>query len=336
MVAGVTKYTVSGLATGNSYSFRVRAYTQVSTSEYSNALKIGYLPSAVGLLRTINTPYSLKQVAISRDGAFLLWQGTNCLPLISSWSGTEVSRWNVAPFSSFAVQATDSLIAASGSVGVFRWAWSQSGDRSSMIGYSNCNLCGFSRGGSVLAGTSPSGVTLWVFPPGTQSRTLPLDSALAAAFSPDGSLVAGISRSVIRVWSVASGSPVFSIPTPGTGNSAITFAVDGGRFYSGGTDGWIRAWDGATGSAQGAWDVSAPVTSLVVRPDGMTILSSGETTGAIREWDVSDGSLIQTLEGSGSRVTCLTSGLGGRLLAAVSADAKAHLWSFGGHWWVAP
>ncbi|MFI6093996.1 hypothetical protein ACIA8G_00470 [Lentzea sp. NPDC051213] len=165
----------------------------------------------------------------------------------------------------------------------------------------------FNPDGSVLAlGTAEGEVRLWR-PAAAEWIGAPLrtgdrfirDGVGGLAFHPDGrTLAVGLQGSEVALFDTATGDrirgwgigsdPFDDDERPG---AAVLFGRDGNSVVTASTDGTIRFWDPATGSALGApldahvvADSSGLSPALALSDDGKTLVSAG-IEGTLRFWD---------------------------------------------------
>ncbi|MBF2049298.1 MAG: serine/threonine protein kinase [Elainella sp. C42_A2020_010] len=78
---------------------------------------------------------------------------------------------------------------------------------------------------------------------------------------------------------------------------------------------------------------SAPVRSVVLNPDGKTLISAGEERDSLQQrypikvWDIANQRVSQTLDGHTDVIQSLSLSNDGQLLASGGRDAQIHLWN---------
>jgi WD40 repeat protein len=114
------------------------------------------------------------------------------------------------------------------------------------------------------------------------------------------------------------------------GDSCHVLAVspDGRRAFTGGTDGFVRVWDAATGAALGRFEpgVGKDIQGIAVSPDGSLAVARTAGGGAYL-WDVPKGRLIQELEGNTGDSRAVAFSPDGKHAVTGSGGGKILLWS---------
>jgi len=152
------------------------------------------------------------------------------------------------------------------------------------------------------------------------------------SFSPDGTMMAfGCASGLILVVNPETGATIGRFPGHQKGVRAVRFDPGGGRFFSVGDDGTLRAWDLATGRNQVLARVSSPIWSLAVDPRGRR-LSIGETQAqrkqeqAVRVWDLATLREDHRLRGHTGPISSLAYSADGTRLASASYDGTIRVW----------
>jgi WD40 repeat protein len=136
---------------------------------------------------------------------------------------------------------------------------------------------------------------------------LPTGPAVSVALSPDGKTVVTAGDGMLHVYSAATGRNTsalgYSFPggpnlpaVPGLGVWCAVYTPDGKHVISGGTDGYLRWWDTATGknTAGQTTGIAVPSLKVTISPDGKTVASWSPGQKEFRLWDVARGTSTQT------------------------------------------
>jgi WD40 repeat protein len=222
----------------------------------------------------------------------------------------------------------------------------------------------FSPDGRLLA-TGGADVRLWS-PVTGQPVGMPLDTpgtgSAGLAFSPDGTLLAAADTSGdVQLWHVATrqpaGAPLKASPIPGaarapelspaagTSGQQVAFSADGTLIASGGSDGYARVWDVATGRPAGHPIAVDPYTAIrrtslnygvnavAFSPAGR-LLATAAANGYVRLWNPATGTAVGR-----PMLTAAAPGFGGpdahgiafspdgKMLATAGTAAGVQLWS---------
>lgn len=121
----------------------------------------------------------------------------------------------------------------------------------------------------------------------------------------------------VRSWSASQGKPIQS----------IALSPDNKYIYSGGSDGWLKAWSWS-GDSLWSTNTGANIWSLDASPDGEKILTAG-TALPVSVW-TSDGRLIKNCFGHLSENYHVTWSQNGAYFASSSWDKTAKIWDKNG------
>ena len=336
--ANVKTYTDENLIYGETYIYRVKAYTLINNSAYSNEKSIQVI---------ISTPGNLTATQVSDTGVKLDWQdsctfesgfrierktGTGSFQQIvevgsnvTSYTDNNLSVDFSYTFRALAFTQTNQS-AYSNEVGI-EWGFIQFLTLSGHNGY--VSSVAFSPDGSLIAsGSWDNTIKIWRVSDGSLMLTLSghSDDVCSVVFSPDGSLLAsGSSDETIKIWRVSDGSLVRTL-SEGTPNiTKVAFSPDGSLIASG-IYKTIKLWRVSNGSlVRTLSGHSSMVNSVAFSPDG-SLLASGSNDETIRICRVSDGSLVRTISEYEYYIYTLAFSPDGVLIASGSVCGTPKVW----------
>jgi len=132
----------------------------------------------------------------------------------------------------------------------------------------------------VVTSGSDGSIRIWDPATGRQQRTITHGRWVAAvALSPGGeSLAACIFDDTVRLWDAATGKERFKLPghgqTGGNGNTEVKFSADGERFFSFGSDMFLRAYDVRTGRILAEHAIRPGGVEIEVGEDGRPLVNN--------------------------------------------------------------
>jgi WD40 repeat protein len=106
----------------------------------------------------------------------------------------------------------------------------------------------------------------------------------------------------------------------------LAWGSNGSRLWTGGKDGTVRIWDGATGKPLPVvWRHGGPVTAVALSPNGSRVLSAS-ADGTARVRDARDGTAVASLVGHTGAVTSAAFSPDGLRVVTTSRDGTARVW----------
>lgn len=151
------------------------------------------------------------------------------------------------------------------------------------------------------------------------------------AVSPDGKIVIAGQCCSTHVWDVATGKILLRLPGHESDHGwspdvSFAFGAGGKTFFSGGSDGWVRRWDAATGRELARYKgCGYSYHAVAVSPDGKTVAAGGQDH-LIHLWDVRTGRPVVEIAGHRRPVKTLDLAPDGNILATAGEDGTVRLW----------
>ncbi|WP_203878941.1 WD40 repeat domain-containing protein [Planobispora takensis] len=158
------------------------------------------------------------------------------------------------------------------------------------------------------------------------------------AFSPaDGGRLALPAWRAVSIVEAGAGQRVLSLTTGKHNVDSVAYSPDGKLIAAGVSDGTVRVWRVADGTAAHTLRVHAPmaysegepvgrVTGLAFAPSGR-FLASGGWDGVVKIWRAADGALLREVEPGRGVVHALAWSADDTRLAVAAHDGVAQLWS---------
>ncbi|MBN2506368.1 MAG: hypothetical protein JXQ71_06710 [Verrucomicrobia bacterium] len=146
-------------------------------------------------------------------------------------------------------------------------------------------------------------------------------------FSPNGQILASASADqTVRLWDVATRRSRWVSRRLPQEVWRVCFAPDGGRLFSGSSDGWIYRWspDAPQGTAD-VWCSQAGLKTMTVAPEGKQF--GGIRQGSVCLGQTGDGALASPLPELGTNNTCLLFSSDGQSLFAGTQSGEVQVWS---------
>jgi len=341
----VTTWNDSQIETSNTYSYRIKAYTELNYSDYSEIINVRYIITDANIQRTLTGhSHKVHNISISSDGQILA---------SGSWDGT-VKLWNIndgsliftlpsqpAEVLAMALSPDGQIIATS--IGLENtiklWDANNGNLLNTLTHTSYIRGLAFSPNGQILAsGSNDHTIKLWNVSNGTYIRTLVGHSSGvdAVSFSQDGQYIAsGSTDYTSKIWNVSSGSLITTLVGHSVWVNSVAFSPDGEMLVSGSYDDTAKLWDIASSNLLHTYTGhSGNVYGVAFSPDKFTIAScSGD--GKIKLWRI-DGNILTTLSGHNDEIFSVAFTPNNKILASGSFDYTIKLWTLISGWRIIP
>jgi len=334
------------IETSNTYSYRIKAYTELNYSDYSEIINVRYIITDATLQRTLTGhSHNVHNISISSNGQILA---------SGSWDGT-VKLWNINDESlifTLPAQSADVLAMAlspdgqiiATSIGIENtiklWNATNGNLINTLTGHTSyIRSLAFSPDGQILAsGSNDQTIKLWNVSNGTNIRTLigHTDGVDAVSFSQDGQYIASGSHDyTCKIWNVSSGSLINTLVGHSVWVSSVAFSPDGNMLVSGSYDDTAKLWDIASSNLLHTYTGHSDyVYGVAFSPDKFTIASCS-ADGMIKLWRI-DGNILTTLSGHNDEIISVAFTPNNKILASGSFDNTIKLWSLISEWEIIP
>jgi WD40 repeat protein len=156
-------------------------------------------------------------------------------------------------------------------------------------------------------------------------------AATRVAITPDGRLLLSASLDgTIKCWELTSSREVSTFSRHTDGVCDVAAGADG-RPYSAGLDGFVWAWDPDTGEPIGWYATSSRGLSSLALSADAAVLAAGGLNGLVYVWNNASRKPLRELgDGHAAAIEGLAFNRDGSVLASVSRDATARLWTADG------
>jgi WD40 repeat protein len=147
----------------------------------------------------------------------------------------------------------------------------------------------FTSDGRRVIAQSHGQLVVWDVKRGTVANKLPVHSSVLFALSADGKTVLAVDgkdQTTARLFDLETHTELRSWPVERMAWQVAALGPTVGHVIaSGGDDGTIRLWDGASGLERARWQAhDSRVTALAFSPDGNLLVSGGD--GTVKVWDL--------------------------------------------------
>jgi eukaryotic-like serine/threonine-protein kinase len=146
----------------------------------------------------------------------------------------------------------------------------------------------------------------------------------SVAFSPDDRMLVATGVQKTTLWDIATRQPMILREAFAYVNGAV-FLPDSRTLVATGNDGMLRFWDVTTGALLETIPTHAPVLSMALASDGIT-LATGSVDNTIRLWDTIHRQEIRRLKGHTSDVRCLAFSPDSKLLSSADKGGTVKFW----------
>jgi WD40 repeat protein len=125
----------------------------------------------------------------------------------------------------------------------------------------------------------------------------PGEQVLFTNFSADGRLVAATTTGGVRVWEVRTGRAIADSADAHCGLLTGIVVSPQGLTATASDDHTVRIWDTVTGQQRSKLVHDQPIWSMVLTPDGTSIVTATMMDNTIRFWDLKSGKEIKKIPG---------------------------------------